>query len=194
MQTLGISAAAGALTQSGEAARAAVDEGPMILGPGAAQLRLRLNGESVMVNVEPSVTLLDVLRRQLDMTGSKEICDRGACGGCSVIVDGTLVNACMMLAFDADGSEITTIEGLANGDELHPLQEAFIRHDGLQCGYCTPGFIVAGKALLDENPKPTLAEIQKGLGGNICRCAAYNNIFNAVLEASGQKPLRDTEG
>ena len=110
------------------------------------------------------------------------------------MVDGKLVASCMMLAVDAIGAEVTTVEGLANGDELDPVQEAFVKHDALQCGFCTPGLVMASRALLDENPKPTLDEIKAGLSGNICRCGTYNNIFNAVLEASGQKPMVDGKG
>jgi aerobic-type carbon monoxide dehydrogenase small subunit (CoxS/CutS family) len=132
---------------------------------------------------------------QLNLTGSKEICDRGSCGGCSVLVDGKLINSCMMLALDAVGSEITTIEGLAKNGALDPVQESFIRHDALQCGYCTPGLVLAARALLDEKPQPTMDEIKHGLSGNICRCGTYTNIFNAVLEASGQPvPVDGAEG
>ncbi len=195
MQTLGISAAAGALTQNGEEAIAAQEAaGPAIVGPGPVRLKLQVNGAPTELQVEPSTTLLEALRLHLDLTGAKEICARGSCGGCSVLVDGKLITSCMMLALDAEGSEITTIEGLADGDKLSSLQESFVRHDALQCGYCTPGFIMASQALLLENPQPRLDEIKKGLGGNLCRCATYTNIFNAVLEASGQQPLRDTEG
>jgi xanthine dehydrogenase YagT iron-sulfur-binding subunit len=195
MQTLGISAAAGALTQDGEEAMAAQEAaGPRIVGPGPVRLKLQVNGAATELHVEPSTTLLEALRLHLDLTGAKEICDRGSCGGCSVLVDGKLITSCMMLALDAEGSEIITVEGLADGDKLSPLQESFVRHDALQCGYCTPGFLMASQALLLETPQPSLAEIKKGLGGNLCRCATYTNIFNAVLEASGQDPLRDTEG
>ncbi|MFG0251920.1 MAG: (2Fe-2S)-binding protein [Phycisphaerales bacterium JB038] len=195
MQTLGLSAAAGALNQAGEEAAAAQTAvGPRIVGPGPVKLALRVNGKPTELHVEPATTLLEALRLHLGLTGAKEICDRGSCGGCSVLVDGKLITSCMMLALDADGCAITTIEGLAQGDELHPLQESFVRHVALQCGYCTPGFIMASQALLQQNATPTLDEIKKGLGGNLCRCATYNNILNAVLEASGQEPLRDTEG
>jgi xanthine dehydrogenase YagT iron-sulfur-binding subunit len=144
--------------------------------------------------IDPATTLLDALRIQCDLTGSKEICDRGSCGGCSVLIDGKLVASCMMLAIDAEGAEITTAEGIANGDQLDPVQESFIRHDALQCGYCTPGLIVACRALLNENPEPTLDEIRRGLSGNICRCGTYTNIFNAVLDASGRRPIVDQKG
>jgi xanthine dehydrogenase YagT iron-sulfur-binding subunit len=141
------------------------------------------------VKVEPASTLLEALRIQLGLTGAKEVCDRGACGACSVIIDGKLVNSCMTFAVDCVGSKITTVEGIGTPEAMDPLQTAFVRHDAMQCGYCTPGFIVACRAFLMDHPKPTLEQIKHGLGGNICRCGTYTNIFNAVLEASGQSPV-----
>jgi aerobic-type carbon monoxide dehydrogenase small subunit (CoxS/CutS family) len=195
IQTLGLSAAAGTVRQKAEAALgpAQADE-VQILGPGAVELTLRVNGRPMTARIDPATTLLDALRIELGLTGPKQICDRGACGGCSVLVDGRLTASCMMLASDAVGAEISTIEGLAEGDTLDPIQESFIRHDALQCGYCTPGLIMAAKALLRENPRPTLDQIKRGLSGNLCRCGTYNNVFNAVLEASGQEPIRDSGG
>ena len=197
IQTAGLSAAAGALQQGTRAASDppgdAVDDVP-IIGPDPVSVTLRVNGKPITTTVEPATTLLDALRIHIGLTGPKEICDRGACGGCSVLADGLLVASCMMLAVDAQDVEITTIEGLADGDTLDPIQEAFIRHDALQCGYCTPGMIIAARALLNANGKPTLDEIKAGLSGNLCRCAAYPNIFNAVLEASGQAPIADARG
>lgn len=198
IQTVGVSAVGAATTgavQAAERARVAErrergDDVPLI-GPEAAPLTLRINGKDVKTQAEPSATLLDALRWSLGMTGTKEVCDRGACGACSVLVDGRVINSCMMLAVDAVGREITTIEGLAHGDTLDPLQESFIRHDALQCGFCTPGLIMAGRALLSETPKPNLEQIRAGLCGNLCRCGTYNNVFNAVLEASGQSVPRD---
>lgn len=195
LQTLGVSAAANSLVGIG--AKTALAEqpaadGPKLFGPGPTKVMLKVNGKEMPVTIEPATTLLEALRVGLDLTGSKEICDRGSCGGCSAIVDGKLVNTCMMLAADAIGSDVQTIEGLAQGEgggKLHPIQEAFIKHDGLQCGYCTPGLVMACKSLLDKNPKPTLQQIKVGISGNICRCGTYNNIFNACLEASGQKPV-----
>jgi len=146
------------------------------------------------VSIDPATTLMQVLRLNLGLTGTKEICDRGACGGCSVLVDGVLVNSCMMLAADAEGAEITTVEGLAKGETLDPVQEAFIKHDALQCGYCTPGLIMATRWMLNNTPKPTMDQIRHCLSGNICRCGTYTNVFNAALEASGQRPVRDGKG
>lgn len=158
-----------------------------------ATIQLSINGQSYQVEVEARTTLLTVLRdgidtsgNNVDLTGAKLICDRGECGGCTVMVDGKPVYACMMLAIDAQGKQITTVEGLADGDDLHPVQEAFIQHDALMCGFCTPGFIVSSAALLNENSQPTLEEIKVGLSGNTCRCGTYPFIFDAVKTASGK--------
>ena len=198
IQTLGLSAAAtslaGTATTLARSAAPKRAEGPPILGPDPVEITLKVNGAAKTIKLDPATTLLQALRINLGLTGSKEICDRGACGGCSVIVDGKLIVACMMLAVDAVGSEITTIEGLGKGDSLDPVQQAFLKHDALQCGYCTPGLVVATRWLLDEVPKPTMDQIKKYLGGNICRCGTYTNIFNAALEASGQAPVSDSKG
>ena len=196
IQTLGLSAATSALADKALAAsRVGADEdGPEILGPGPVELALRINGKVLKATVEPGATLLEVLRHNLGLTGSKEICDRGACGGCSVIVDGKLVTACMMLAVDAVGSDVVTVEGLEHDGKLDPVQVAYIKHDALQCGYCTPGLIMATKWMLSEVPSPTLAQVKKYLAGNICRCGTYSNVFNAALEASGQRPVIDGRG
>ena len=157
----------------------------------SATIQLNINGEPYQVEVEARTTLLTVLRdgsdtsgNNVDLTGAKLICDRGECGGCTVMVDGKTVYACMMLAMDAQDKQITTVEGIADGDDLHPVQEAFIQHDALMCGFCTPGFIVSSTALLSENTKPTLEEIKIGLSGNTCRCGTYPFIFDAVKTAS----------
>ena len=157
----------------------------------SATIQLNINEETYQVEVEARTTLLTVLRdgidtggNNIDLTGAKLICDRGECGGCTVMVDGKPVYACMMLAMDAQGKQITTVEGLADGENLHPVQEAFIKHDALMCGFCTPGFVVASAALLDENANPTLEEIKGGLSGNTCRCGTYPFIFDAVKTAS----------
>ena len=157
----------------------------------SATIQLNINGKPYQVEVEARTTLLTVLRdgmdttgNNIDLTGAKLICDRGECGGCTVMVDGKTVYACMMLAMDAQDKQITTVEGLADGDDLHPVQEAFVQHDALMCGFCTPGFVVSSAALLSENTKPTLEEIKVGLSGNTCRCGTYPFIFDAVKTAS----------
>ena len=157
----------------------------------SATIQLNINGKPYQVEVEARTTLLTVLRdgmditgNKIDLTGAKLICDRGECGGCTVMVDGKTVYACMMLAMDAQDKQITTVEGLADGDNLHPVQEAFVQHDALMCGFCTPGFVVSSAALLSENTKPSLEEIKVGLSGNTCRCGTYPFIFDAVETAS----------
>jgi carbon-monoxide dehydrogenase small subunit len=143
-----------------------------------------VNGEPAEFLCDAQNSLLDALRDQLRLTGSKEGCGSGDCGACSVIVDGRLVCACLMLAVEAEGTSITTIEGLATGDKLHPLQQKFLEHAALQCGFCTPGFLVAAKALLDQNPDPTETEVRYWLAGNLCRCTGYDKIVRAVLDAA----------
>ena len=152
-----------------------------------AAVTMTINGKRYSVEVEPRTTLLHVIREKLGITGTKEVCGRGECGACTVILNGRTVYACMMLAVEAHGAKITTVEGLAKGDRLHPIQESFIKHDAYQCGFCTPGFELALKDLLDKNPRPTLEEIKKGLAGNICRCGAYPHIFDVALELAGRK-------
>lgn len=193
IQTLGLSAAAGAVEAHGAPDAPAADAlaGVAIRGPAPFETALRVNGRARPVRLETGTTLAEALRADLGLTGTKEVCDRGACGACSVLVDGKLVASCMMLAVDAEDAEITTVEGLASGETLDPVQQAFIRHDALQCGFCTPGLLVACRALLAENPRPTLPEIQRGLSGNLCRCGTYPNVFNAVLTASGQAPVQE---
>jgi carbon-monoxide dehydrogenase small subunit len=143
-----------------------------------------INGEPVEFLCEPQQTLLDVLRDELNLTGSKEGCASGDCGACSVIVDGRLVCSCLMLGAEAEGHRITTIEGVAEGDRLHPVQQKFLEHAALQCGFCTPGLIVAAKALLDENLNPTEEEARYWLAGNLCRCTGYDKVIRAVLDAA----------
>ncbi|MEA2038203.1 MAG: (2Fe-2S)-binding protein [Thermodesulfobacteriota bacterium] len=145
---------------------------------------LSVNGERREVFIEPNRTLLDVLREELSLTGVKEACGRGECGACTVLVDGNPVNSCITLAVEAEGKEIETIEGLSNGGDLHPLQEAFIEHHSFQCGFCTPGIIMTAKAFLDRNPEPTEEEIKNAVAGNICRCTGYDNIVDGILNAA----------
>lgn len=155
-----------------------------IVGPGEVPITLRVNGKARQLKVEPRVTLLDALRDRLDVTGSKKVCDRGTCGACTMHVDGKPVYSCTVLAIEAEGHDITTIEGIAPADQIHPVSAAFVNHDGQQCGFCTSGFVMACVAFLKKNPNPTLDDVKKGLGGNICRCGTYHGIRHAVLEAS----------
>lgn len=157
-----------------------------VVGPGAVPVTLAVNGKPMNLNIEPRVTLLDALRNHLDLTGAKRVCDRGTCGACTVILDGKTVYSCSVLAIDAQGKDIETIEGLAPANGLHPVSAAFWNHDAQQCGYCTPGFVMAAKGFLDEHPNPTMEEVEHGLGGNLCRCGTYMGVRRAVLEAAQQ--------
>jgi len=147
-------------------------------------LELTVNGEHYEVLVEPKTLLIDVLRDQLELKGAKRGCDSGSCGACTVLLNGKPVHSCSILALQANGGEILTIEGLADGPNLHPIQEAFLDHWALQCGFCTPGQIIAAKALLDENPNPTEEEVKTAMNGHICRCTGYNMITEAILDAA----------
>lgn len=149
-------------------------------------ITLTVNGERHELFIEPNVTLLDAVRDELRLTGAKEGCGTGDCGACSMIVDGRLVTSCLMLAVEAEGADIITIEGLARDGELHPLQRAFIERGAVQCGYCIPGMILAGKALLDTNPRPSEEEIRRAIAGNLCRCTGYTKIVEAIAAAAGQ--------
>jgi len=149
-----------------------------------------INGEPIEFLCEPQLTLLDVLRDELRLTGSKEGCASGDCGACSVTVDGRLVCSCLMLAVEAEGHAIETIEGMAKGRDLHPLQQKFLEHAALQCGFCTPGILVAAKALLDRNPDPSETETRYWLAGNLCRCTGYDKIIRAVLDAAAELRAR----
>jgi carbon-monoxide dehydrogenase small subunit len=151
-------------------------------------IRLTVNGEGYDFSVETEKTLLDLLREDLELTGTKRGCDQGECGACTVLLNGHPVNACLVLAVEADGQEVLTIEGLADGSHLHPLQEAFIQYGAVQCGYCSPGMILTAKALMDENPRPTEMEVKKAIAGNLCRCGSYNKVIKAVLSVVGKKP------
>jgi carbon-monoxide dehydrogenase small subunit len=149
-----------------------------------AIIRLKVNGREREIATEPTRTLLEVLREELRLTGTKQGCGEGECGTCTVLLDGAAVNACLLLAVEAVGREVTTIEGLADGPALHPLQQAFIDHGAIQCGFCTPGMILSAKALLDKRPDPSEVEIRAALGGNLCRCTGYQKIVEAVSAAA----------
>src|SRR5262249_17863044 len=178
LKTAGVGAAGTSL------AGVAIPAGAAVLGPGPVLLSLKINGAVKTVNVEPRVTLLRALRNNLDLTGAKEICDRGACGGCTVLFDGEPIASCLMLAADAEGHEITTVEGLGSPEAMSPVQAAFVEADALQCGFCTPGFVVASTALIRKNANPTLDDVKDGLAGNICRCGTYSRVFEAVQKAA----------
>jgi aerobic-type carbon monoxide dehydrogenase small subunit (CoxS/CutS family) len=159
-------------------------------GPGRHEIELSINGAPASLAVETRTTLLEALRDGLDLTGTKQICDRGACGGCTVLVDGQPVNSCMMLAFDAVGQEVRTIEGLASGDALHPLQQAFVDCDALQCGFCTPGMVMAGIACIERQQAKSRAQIAHAMSGNLCRCGTYGRVFEAIEQAAVKGGVR----
>jgi aerobic-type carbon monoxide dehydrogenase small subunit (CoxS/CutS family) len=185
LKSVGVGAAATGLAAGAAAsAQAAPAE---ILGPDAVPLSLRVNGAVHTIAAEPRVTLLRALRNHLWLTGAKEVCERGGCGACTVLLDGQPVCACMMLAVDAVGHEITTVEGLGTPERMSPVQAAFVEHDALQCGFCTPGFVVASTAFLARNPNPSLEEVKAGLAGNLCRCGTYSRIFAAVQDAAKRR-------
>jgi xanthine dehydrogenase YagT iron-sulfur-binding subunit len=152
-------------------------------GPGGVPLAFRVNGREVRVSVEPRRTLLSVLREELGLTGAKHGCGQGTCGACTVILDGQTVYACLTLAIECEGREVRTIEGLAEGGELHPVQAQFLAHDAYQCGFCTPGQVLSAVALLEGNPRPSEDDVRREMAGNLCRCGAYPNILRAVLAA-----------
>lgn len=149
-----------------------------------AFLRMKVNGEEVEVAVKPTWTLLRVLRQELGLTGTKKGCEQGDCGSCTIILDGRSVNACLVLALQAQSKEIETIEGMGTPDRLHPLQESFIKNGAVQCGFCIPGMLISATAMLRENPSPNLQEIKRGISGNLCRCTGYTKIVKAIQDVS----------
>lgn len=183
---------AAAVVDPEQVAEAQEKGGLQSMGPGPVRVNLTINGAARTVEVEPRTTLINVLRgvghtplpADQALTGAKIGCDRGSCGACTVLVDGKAVYSCMMLALDAQGKKITTVEGLAQGDRLTAVQQEMVNKDGYQCGYCTPGFVMSITGLLNENPKPTLEEVQMAVSGNTCRCGAYPRIFEAALAAA----------
>ena len=188
----GVTAATAALVGTAEAVvqAATADENKEkteSMGPGPVALTLDVNGAKMETKVEPRVTLLDALRNHLDVTGCKRVCDRGTCGACTVLLDGKTVYACTTLALEAQGKKVRTAESLVQGDNLDPVPAAFVRFDAQQCGFCTPGFVVAMKAVLEANPKATPAEVERGLQGNICRCGTYEQMRDAIYSLCNQK-------
>ena len=184
LKTAGVSSLATAVTSVG-VVEVDAQAGPAVIGPGDVPVTLMVNGKRVDLRIEPRVTLLNALRNRADLTGNKRVCDRGACGACTMIVDGRTVYSCSTLAIEVQGKQIRTVDGLANGNTLHPVQQAFVDTDGLMCGFCTPGFVMATVALLERTPNPTLEQAKKGLDGNICRCGTFVRIMEAALKAKG---------
>ncbi len=163
------------------------------VGPGAVPVALNVNGKALNLQLEPRVTLLEALREHSGYTGAKEVCDRATCGACTVLLDGTPIYACSKLAIEAQGHEITTVEGLAQGGKLSPVQEAFVDQDAMMCGYCTPGFVMSVTALLRKNPRPTADDVKHACSGNLCRCGTYPRILQAALKAAGVSTSAKTE-
>ena len=184
----GLTAAGAAVIEGGLAAvdEAAAAAGPKAVGPGRVPVTIDVNGASRRLEVEPRTTLAEALRFDLGLTGTKVVCDRGSCSACTVFVDGTPVCSCMTLAIDTAGRRVKTIEGLAKGDRLHPVQEAFIEKDAMQCGFCTPGMVMSCAALLERNPSPTLEDVKLATSGNLCRCGTYPKVFEATLAAASR--------
>jgi xanthine dehydrogenase YagT iron-sulfur-binding subunit len=182
----GVGITSGVLTTGILETQADAQTGAKVSGPGEVPITLTINGKPYKTSVEPRVTLCDTLRHRLDLTAAKRVCDRGTCGACTVIMDGKVVYSCTVLAIDAQGRQIQTLEGLSQNGRPHPVSQAFTDNDAQQCGYCTPGFVMAAKGFLDKHPNPTYEEVKRGLGGNLCRCGTYVGVRKAVLEAAGK--------
>ncbi len=185
----GATAIGTALLESGIAAAAekvAAFQEVSVLGPQAVPVTLTVNGHQTTVRVDPATTLVDVLRTELQLTGTKIGCDRGACSGCTVWIDGAPHASCMTFALDCRGKTVTTIEGLSNGNQLHPVQQAFVEHDALQCGFCTPGMVMSCAALVESNKNPSIDDLKTAISGHLCRCGTYQNIFEAVASLNGK--------
>ena len=185
LKITGVSAAVPLVSQV--SALALAEEGVAAQGPGKVPVSLSVNGKKLNASLEPRVTLLDALRDQFELTGAKRVCDRGTCGACTVLMDNKAVYSCSVLAIDAQNHQIMTVEGLGEPGKLHPIQQAFVDNDAQQCGFCTPGFVMATKAFLDQHPNPTLEQVKQGLGGNFCRCGTYAGMRLAVMHAAKTK-------
>jgi xanthine dehydrogenase YagT iron-sulfur-binding subunit len=182
----GVAATGTAVLNSGLLGHAA-ETPSRVLGPGATTVALNINGTLKRLSIEPRTTLAEALRDELHLTGTKIVCDRGSCSACTVMLDGKPVNSCTTFALDALDRKITTIEGLGDPTHLHPVQAAFVEHDGMQCGYCTPGMVMSCAALLERNPNPNAADVQQAISGNICRCGTYPKVVEAVLAAASTR-------
>ncbi len=180
----GVGITSGALTTGILETEAEAQTGAKITGPGEVQITLQINGKPYRTSVEPRTTLLDTLRHRLDLTAAKRVCDRGTCGACTIIIDNKVMYSCTVLAVDAVGRQIQTLEGLSQNGKPHPVSQAFVNNDAQQCGYCTPGFVMAAKGFLDKHPNPSYEDVKKGLGGNLCRCGTYVGVRKAVMEAA----------
>jgi xanthine dehydrogenase YagT iron-sulfur-binding subunit len=185
----GVTAATSVMESASALAREAKDvlQRDRLVGPDALAVKLRVNGHEHSVMIEPRYTLAETLRDNLSLTGTKVVCDRGSCSACTVWIDKTPALACMTLAIDAVGREITTIEGISQGDTMHQVQAAFVKHDAMQCGFCTPGMVMSCAALLDRNPNPNLNDVKHAVSGNLCRCGTYPKVFAATLDAAQQR-------
>jgi len=181
----GVAGAAGATGMGRSIAGPANEAATPAIGPGAVPVKLEVNGKTLPLEVQPRVTLVDALRDRLGLTGTKKVCDHGACGACTVLLDGKPVYACMVLAVQAQGKRITTVEGLAKGDQLDPVQAAFVAEDALMCGFCTPGFVMSARAVCDAHAHPTEDQVRAGLSGNLCRCGTYSRIQAAMGRLTG---------
>src|SRR3954447_10354280 len=184
LKSAGVTSLASAVTAAG-VADVEAQTGARVLGPGDVPVTLMVNGKRLDLKIEPRVTLLDAIRNRADMTDNKRVCDRGQCGACTMIVDGRTVYSCSTLAIEVQGKPIRTIDGLSDGTKLHPVQQAFCDADGLMCGFCTPGFVMATTAVLEKYPNATPEQIRKGLDGNICRCGTFVRVFEAAVKAKG---------
>lgn len=185
----GLTAATTVIESASALAREAKEavEGDRSVGPNALPVKLHVNGQEHTVIIEPRYTLAETLRENLGLTGTKVVCDRGSCSACTIWLDGTPALACMTLAIDAVGRKITTIEGLSHGDHMHPVQASFVKHDAMQCGFCTPGMVMSCAALLERNPDPQLADVKHAVSGNLCRCGTYPKVFAATLDVARQR-------
>lgn len=182
LKGVGAGAMAGGLLHGISSVREVAAESKQTVGPDATPVTLSINGQAKTLDLEPRVTLLDALRNHLDLTGAKKVCDRGTCGACTVLLDNEVVYACSILAVEAQGRKITTIEGTGTPEQMSTIQESFVENDALQCGFCTPGFILATSAFVRDHPGATLEEVRDGLGGNLCRCGTYVGITEVALE------------